>query len=577
MRILSLPFLVLVLCLLTMPLFGQNAPVLFYSDLDSGPNVGGEGGSDGTFVCVYGENFGTAPGSFTVGGIEVAVDKLWADPGQPYVPGHYAKACGQINHLTADGAQTIQLTTASGASNPLPFTVRPGKIYWVETTGSDSSGQGTEGSPWATITKCNSQLAAGDICLIGPGVKLTTTGNFHIALQLSSSGKAGLPKTIVAYPGAAVAVNVSSINGGRALESYLDGANISYWTIAGITFDGGSFTVEFNRGSHIRFIDNDVMCSGAGCIYGNGNGGGFTTTGYPGNPAPGDGDVAYLWVYGNRFHSIGSQAAGKKYHNVYFSSSTNHVWFGWNTVDGSQGGACRGVQFNNTTANGNAGIGQWDLHVFNNAIHNTKCDGINFATVDPSKGATNPLTGLPDPSHYGVEAYNNVIYNAGDGLSYPYNTSGEAHYSCIYSPGAASAGSGSIRIYNNTLYNCGNNPGAFYSGDKVAVAADGSAVRMVLTNNIIVQTTAIPYFAATSKGALSGSYNDCYGNGSCSSTFGATTLEVNPDFVNARANDFHLQSGSPVIGVSPATPAPVTDGDGLLRFAPYTLGAYDFR
>ena len=59
------------------------------------------------------------------------------------------------------------------------------------------------------------------------------------------------------------------------------------------------------------------------------------------------------------------------------------------------------------------------------SIHGTVCDGINFATVDPSQGT--------------VEAYNNVIYDVGLG---PDPADGSSDYAGIYvanitNPGAA--------------------------------------------------------------------------------------------------------------------------------------------
>jgi hypothetical protein len=557
----------------------SSAPVLFYTDIDSGPATGGEGGLDGAFVCVYGEHFGAIRGdsAITIGGVEAAVYKVWVDPGTPYTPGSYAKACIQISRLSASGPQPIRLTSPAGTSNTLPFTIRPGAIRWVTPAGSDSKGNGSEEKPWASISRCSATLQPGDICLIGNGETMHNTGwpsfltgEGYIALELSSSGTPGNPKTIVAYPGATVKVDVSGTWGMRALETFWEGHDVSYWTIAGILFDGGAFAVELNRGSHIRFVDNDVMCTSSGCIYGNGNGGGFVTSGYPGHPSPGKGDVSYLLLYGNRFHEIGNGKCGKMYHNVYFSSSTNHVWFGWNSVDGSKGGACRGVQFHNTTPDGDAGIGQWDLHVFNNVIHDTACDGLNFATVDPSQGATDPVTGVQDGTHYGVEAFDNVIYNTGERLPFPWNLDGEAHYSCIYSPGSATSGGGTIQVYNNTLYNCGNNPKALSTSDRAAVAVGGERVQMELTNNIIVQTANIPYLRA-SKEAVSGSRNDCYGIGACPAELG-TSMSVNPNFVRP-GTDFHLLQGSPVGRVSTSEPAAFSDLDGVSQSSPYSLGA----
>jgi hypothetical protein len=64
------------------------------------------------------------------------------------------------------------------------------------------------------------------------------------------------------------------------------------------------------------------------------------------------------------------------------------------------------------------------LIVHDTVIHDSVCDGINFATVDPSQGP--------------VKAFSNVIYNAGTGP----DPGGEyANYSCIFSADETDAGS----------------------------------------------------------------------------------------------------------------------------------------
>src|SRR5438552_1006134 len=55
-------------------------PVLFYSDLDSGPTTGGDN-NQGVYVTVWGKNFGASRGTstVTVGGGPVANYKTWTD------------------------------------------------------------------------------------------------------------------------------------------------------------------------------------------------------------------------------------------------------------------------------------------------------------------------------------------------------------------------------------------------------------------------------------------------------------------------------------------------------------------
>ena len=631
----TLLFLVLLVC--SLPVGAQSAaPVLFYSDIDSGPATRGEGGKDGAFVCVYGENFGANRGksTVTIGGVPAAAYKLWSDPGPAYQPGHYAKVCVQISRATPSGGGKLQLTTPMATSNALPFTVRGGAIYFVATDGNDHA-NGSSEKPWRTITRCKKELEVGDICCVKNGVVVNTAEKFDAGLVLNTSGAEGRPKAIVAYPGATVAVDLSATPHGRGLETYLEHEDISHWTIAGLSFNSDGMSVQINRGGYLRFVDNDVMCTGPHC---NGPNAGLHTEGAYNNHPEGPGSVGHLWIYGNRIHDVGchedaeytksahpcawkgppainkvsstgttinfkflapprgdviqvttgpnadqmrkllkghgmwladnrgvldtsftpdiasatsdwqyrSPAPSKLFHNVYFSTNTNHVWFGWNSVNGN-GKACRGVQFHST-----GGVLQYDLHVHDNVIHDTVCDGLNFATVDPSQGS--------------VEAYNNVIYNAGMG---PDPVDGPASYSCIYSPGGGEAkgvGSGAVQIYNNTMFNCGNNPTAAYAGDRGAIIGlrgKSRDLQVVLTNNIIVQPGKIPYLSDSSNGQMDGANNDCYGvMGRCPAPW-ANSLNLDPSFVNLNLSDFRLASDSRLRGKGAPTPGPANAQDGL--------------
>src|SRR5256885_17164057 len=56
----------------------QSAPVIFFTDLTSGPNTGGEN-NNGTILTIYGRNFGVTQGTstVTVGGGAVAAYLKW--------------------------------------------------------------------------------------------------------------------------------------------------------------------------------------------------------------------------------------------------------------------------------------------------------------------------------------------------------------------------------------------------------------------------------------------------------------------------------------------------------------------
>jgi len=271
-------------------------PVLFYTDLNSGPATGGENGVDGAFVCVYGENFGDKRGALRllVGGVEVAAYKLWHDPGAPYQPGHYAKICGQISHLARLGTGSVQLKDPQALSNTLPFTVRTGRVYFVSPAGDDKTGNGSDHSPWLTIKQCKAKIAAGDICYIRQGVSVSSNEGYGAAMVLDSSGSPGMPKAIVAYPGARVILD-NNANGSRGIFSFARMGHPSYWTVAGLVVNSNQMAIQLTAGAGVRIVDNDLTCTGHGC---NAAEGGVTATG-------GTADLRDISFLGNRIHDVG--------------------------------------------------------------------------------------------------------------------------------------------------------------------------------------------------------------------------------------------------------------------------------
>jgi hypothetical protein len=549
------------------------APLLFFSDLDSGPATGGEGATDGAYVCAFGEGFGGTRGSSTIsiGGVAATNYPVWSDPGSPYKPGHYAKACAQVK--AGSTSSGIQMTTPAGTSGTLPFTVRPGNIYFVST-------------PADLIAKKNA-MVPGDI-VYANSMTLTTAENFNIVLWLNSSGSAGSPNAIVAYPGATVLVDGSAIftdatHTGIGIRDYRsDGAQVGYWTIAGLTFNANSTAVELGTmsGSNFRLVGNEVRCTGAYCDAPAGYGGMLII-------------ASNTTVLGNWLHDIGCSgpnathcASGqpgpsKLYHTAYYGGSysgtlgANHSEFGWNEIDGD-GGACRGLLLHTTF-----GPPLYDFRIHDNAIHDTRCDGINLGSINPSLGA--------------VEVWNNLVWNAGKGPN-PYDGV-TAYYTCLlnenYNDGVNAAGqfpytpgSGTASAFNNTFVNCGGNFSAepLLSG-AVASSAPNPApgtwspgtVTLSLMNNIIRQTGTVPYRPSISAlQYMTGNHNDCFGSSATLQPF--CTVNTDPGFVNPAANDYHLQSISALIG-SGATvsvaPTPFLDTDGVTRPTAPSLGAYE--
>ncbi len=296
------------------------APVLFYSDIDSGPATGGEAESDGAFVCVYGENFGPARNDSTIsiGGTAAAAYKVWLDPGAPYLPGHYAKACAQISHATPSGSQTMQLNISQKTSNTLPFTVRPGNVYFASPAGNDNNA-GTSSAPFATLKKCKNVLNPGDICYVHS--MTVTAPDTYASLWLGASGTEGSPKAVVAYPGEAVTLDSTVNHIAKAMVNYATSKAkyVSYWTIAGLTFVAYNIGVDFESGTGFRFVDNEVTAPGS-------NTAGSETAGLIGGGVSTHA-LDKIAVYGNRVHNVGCGDPSDSAHYFNYASSTHPC--GW--------------------------------------------------------------------------------------------------------------------------------------------------------------------------------------------------------------------------------------------------------
>ena len=151
--LLSILFSTLLVCAQAAP------PRIYFSDLESGPNTGGQS-NNGVWVTIWGKGFGATQGTSTVtiGGGVAASYPLWSD----------AKIIFQLGAAAATGSIVVNVPGV-GTSNGLPFTVRAGNIFFVATTGNDAN-TGTFASPWKTIPKAKNSIGVGDTAYIENGV-----------------------------------------------------------------------------------------------------------------------------------------------------------------------------------------------------------------------------------------------------------------------------------------------------------------------------------------------------------------------------------------------------------------------
>jgi hypothetical protein len=536
-------------------------PRLFFTDLDSGPNSGGEsvGGFAGAYVTIYGNFLGVGQGTsgVTWNGLNclrvVGPTGAYNGWGSPHF--WYQKLVVQIGSSCVPGAGNFVITTANGTSNGVPFTVRPigsNHIYFVSATGNDGNA-GTAGSPLLTIAACKNKIAGGDICYIEGGVvQSAADGGFGAALDIETSGSAGFPMAIGAYPGATPQPQVGGGNTQYVIRVPNIGISPSYWTFFGLyTHQTGSDRAVNTTGgnpSNWRFIANKTDClqgtGQIGCIEWD--------------------SLSYLYAYGNEVTNAGAPPyTQKQYHAFYVGTDTNHVWVAWNHIHDNP--SCRAIQTHSSPIGPGTGNNLYDLHIHDNIIHGDTCEGINFATINPSEGV--------------VEAYNNVIYHVGLHLT----SDGAGDFSCIVNPALNNSGvpvtplNPPLLMYNNTCYDIAS----VGSADTLEVhGALGSLTppNMTVTNNLIVLLPGEQYLQQARQVGFSGANNDWFGAGAAPTQF-TNNLNLDPLFVSpgtTSAADFHLQSSSPMIGAGTNTVFSTTDIDGKLRPNPPSIGAYEF-
>src|SRR5579864_1912559 len=555
------------LLVLPLSLAAQSPPRIFFSDLESGPNVGGQKNL-GVWVTIWGNRFGAERGASTVtiGGGAAADYPIWTDNKITFQLGPAAKTGDIVVHVRAAGQRTRSEPaprSGNGASNGLPFTVRAGKIYFVAVNGSYLR-NGSFQSPWKTIVHAKDRMSAGDVTYIKDGVAQTSEDHFTAYLSMdrdggNNSGKAGAPKALVAYPGARATIGkVYGLDYGIRTPNIQMHAD--YWVISQLHIIGGKQAIDIG-GTGWKIVGNDIECPGGdgqvGCVEASG--------------------ASSIKFYGNEVHNAGAgPVASKFYHAVYFSTDSNHIDVGWNHIHDNM--TCRAVQFHSSPlcrpdcgAPDETGHNQFDLHVHDNLIHGDSCNGINFATVDPSKGP--------------VEAYNNVIYHVG--VADPKDHGGA--FSCIYVAGitnTGSVGTGTVELFNNTLYDCAGNRSRNSDGSRGAfsVGAAPAGLTMRLRNNIVYQLPGEVYLDG-SKAQITGEKNLWFGAGNGP---GQTQANVggDPQFADLGKFDFHLRGSGPArdagATVLPNNPFVVskrgaTDKDGLVRpqGKAFDLGAYE--
>jgi hypothetical protein len=506
-------------------------PVLYFSDLTSGPKTGnsdtsgGRSGQDGAIVTVWGRNLGSTQGSSRAyaNGAEAASYFSWGNataPADLYTYHHVQKVSFQISHLAQDGLGSIHMVVNGRSSNTLPFTVRTGHIYFVTTGGRDNTGDGSWGNPWRTIPKAVSSLAPGDITYIGDGVDQTTVTGYNAAVNLSSDGAEGNPKALVVYPGATSRVGNTSIE--RAFGVWNPAGAGSYsvhWVLAGFTMTTAQIGVSAQSG--FRVVGNYVTAPDGdgwdGAINGVGNN---------------------VYILGNELENVGAAGCSKYYHAIYIKGARpsdpprapteSNREVAWNYIHDGRSNRAINVY---SEGEYSAYIQQQRIH--DNVIVNQRGDGI--------------LLGYYVTGDNWV--YNNLVVNAG--LGPEWGAGGDdasSHTGMRLDSGHEDVAQTTVYVYNNTLYGNGWS-GAFYGDQNGSVlisqwALDHGTVHF---SNNVLYSTGEPYMADESGTIPADNYRNCWYGDGAAPVWDTTAINDDPDFLNASAFDLRLQEGSPCV------------------------------
>ncbi|MFA5074105.1 MAG: choice-of-anchor Q domain-containing protein [Nitrospirota bacterium] len=545
-------------------------PVLYFSDLTSGPKTGlGDGLGSGAIVTIWGANLGSSQGGsqVLVGGVPAAYVYEWANatqhaghPADLYTHHKMQAISFSIPAGAPDGATSIKVRVGGVDSNTLPFTVRAGSIYHVKTSGSDS-GNGSWSSPWRSIYHYTTDLAgvaAGSICYVHDGV---AESGHQYGLECSGlNGTEANPYFIAAYPGARV--TIQGKNGGQAIGPSYNNGNLylsKYWHFSKVKLMAGSNAYSYLTGGRLVGVevtdDPNYPCisSMSGLLASSGSGSGLS--GLDGNKLLG------LYV-----HDYCKDRTGdKQQHTMYLSNrsgrSNQQAWeVGWNHLKNNWGNFGIHVYDEGACVN-------WQGTV---KIHDNVVVDQRGAAIDIGPGCGSgygPITTT-------FNVYNNLIIRGGRGPAFPGKTTslfGMA-FGGSTSNGVASLQQYTINAYNNTLYASGENSRDISTGSPVVkgnMQIGGAFGAVNLKNNIIYDSNNYPWVTSGGGTPTSSSHNLWYsttGGHAAPPSWDVSPLTSNPLFTNAGNNDFSITTSSPAkdAGIN-SSPAVSSDILGLAR------------
>ena len=534
-------------------------PVLHYSDLTWGPKNGWEGSSTkGAAVTIWGENLGSGRGTnyVTVNGATLSADTDYAEWGVAGPARGMQRITFWLNSNCADGAGNITVTVNGVASNPLPFNVAPGTIYFVSATSGNNSNnglystaQGAANGPFRDLYMFGFQRnPSGDGQYLvyvrnGTYTAQDPSGDSTIISYRGPSGGPTRQKGLIAYPGETPVIDATGLTRGVIWNAdYSPYGRNSYLTYSKLTVVNGNVAIDV-FGDYIRVIGNhfqnmlDSVWSGVVFVS----------------------NSQYTNIHGNWFDHNGATVDGSYKHEIYVVSvalsvniPTIYTYVGWNEFGDMVSGTDNrgGAVFFRTSSTG-AGSRLFYLH--DNYFHG---GNQNFVEVGD---------GTPQSD---VWIYNN-LFVGGNSINY-----------MVFIRWTTT----NANLFNNTFYLAGAG-----SAGMVGMNGYGSGSQLYSANNIFYAAPGETIFSPTGPyyGTLTSDHDLFYSTSGppalppVGSTFTLTSPSYSdPRFVNPGANDFHLQSSSPAVdaGTSAVSSIVTEDFNGVGRpqAVTYDAGAFEY-
>lgn len=538
-------------------------PVLNFSDIVSGPKTGlGDGKGSGAIVTVWGNNLGSSKGNskIYVGGVEAFYVYYWgnadrsatAGPADLYTYHKMQTISFSIAAGAADGLGDIHVVVNGATSNTLPFTVRPGRILHIKTTGTNVSTSGSWTNPWQTMDYVANgpTLNPGDIIYVGDGVQSLSS-----LVLYSINGTATNPISFIAYPGAIVLAQGEWGIANRSVAS-------TYVNFSKFVAKAKSTGIEAIKG--MRIVANEITNYPGGCADGQ-------SGAVSGSSASGGATDGGIKAFGNYIHEFGCDTTTKLHHVFYISNRSGvaiqSFELGWNYLANNKAHHAL-----HTYDEGICGGWTGTMLIHDNVVVNQVGVGVGIASACYSGY---PYLTMP------VEIYNNLFINVGLETT---TDIGGGHNQAISLMKSTTLSH--VKIYNNTIYGYGI-PGSGYA---LQVQGNGSADwnfggTWEFVNNIVVDTNNLPYEYPTYwKPADIHSnnlwYNGGDGNPAMAPSWDTAPITLNPQFVNPNGGFFNLQKGSPAINAGTITrPTVLNDIIGTSRSLPgrnYDIGAFQY-